>query len=259
MESLNLTRQHAPLGRDFSAEAEAVADLMMQRPVYTADELEFNAIGGDGIKGERATIRLPNGDLVSGYISSRGPSGVHAELLFAIMGADVGAPTAPYLYIKDRGVVFSPLPFDNARAVDRDTCRHDMGSQSHLQRLTNPTTLGAIEPFVRLVNKTDDHRHNRVYAEGGRAALIDNAITAFGSITKSIKRRVRGARARCRFGARHAAYHTARIEMASRIENYDEARLAKIDEYLSNVLGIYVPDIARGVRNRKHRVGDLRL
>lgn len=247
-----MKRLHQPIGRYFDANVEAFADMMMENPSRTQTDMQLKvdarALRRTG--SSKATVTMPNGDVLQGFFLERPPLEATNEIMCAMLGTDLGVPTVPYIYINDRAGVFSPLPF--ADAVKRPGAEESSAYK--------PDTMGAIEPFMRLINKNDDLNQNRVRDDDGNLAVIDNAmlVKTNALLTVGGPQQLVGARASCTRGPRHRLYHAARRAVALRIQTYPAERFAQLAQIASNINGHPTPEMkqsAKRVWSRRPMVG----
>lgn len=239
-----MKRLHPPLGRFFDPAVEAFADMMMENPFRSSHDLSLVvAEKTDKQPESKATITLPNGRVVEGYAIRRYKQLAQIELMHAMLATDIGAPSVPYIYFKDRDLMFSPAPFKDAKEYievlrERGWCltRRDVMAGVPAE------TLGAIEPFTRWINKFDDYDQNRVYGTDGdvtHTAMIDNgAVSDFGYVRTETRKQIIDARAVCRFGQRGKAFHRARREMIRRISRYPVKRIRQLE---ATIQGGFLP------------------
>lgn len=224
----------------FDLQAEMLANLMMEDPIRSSDDLPLELHTTYKGKAQNATLTLPNGRKVEGFVRTvrrdvpdepdtqadiLTPSRAANELLVAMAGTDLGAPTAPYIYLQDRDMVFSATPFSGAQSqVDLRLAHGEENAPGDLLRKVRGDVLGAMEPFLRWLQKKDDTHANRVQAQG-RGAIIDNALVGVPDERDLSERNIQLARLRSRYGPRAFAYRRARRTMEARIEAYGDDRL----------------------------------
>lgn len=228
-----MKRLHPPLGRFFDPAVEAFADLMMEQPVRAAEELKLKVEAGNRTRqASAATVTLPDGSVLAGYAIKRSSNTAQQELMWAMLATDVGAPSVPYIYFQDCGLMFSPSPFNKATDYWNFTKDRPVRKRQAVMRQVPALTLGAIEPFARWVNKFDDYDQNRVYAADDQSihtAMIDNGLTEGGFLSESAREQITTARHACRFSRRDVDFHYARRAMIKRIKKYPEKRIKEIE------------------------------
>lgn len=234
-----MKRLHQPLGRYFDPAVETLSDLMMENPIRQSTDLRLEIRNDEMVAdATKASITLPDGRMLEGFVIKRHEHQVQTELMHAMQGADVGAPTVPYIYMPDQNLMFSPLPFAEARSMYRHVEHKDYKqTKQQVIKLVPAETLGALESFARWINKTDDNDNNRVYADAGgvvHAAMIDNGLpNESGMPNRVLRETIHHSRASCRFGARAQAFHDARRTMAKRIKSYPPSRARQIQAMVS--------------------------
>ncbi len=214
------------IGGMFTANAEAVADYALRRPVARAGDVVMSLENIGHPRASKAEISL-NGKKIDGYIKSAlQPRCVGRQILMAHLATLLGAPSAPYIFMPDADFLYSPICVEQPAGLEDGWDEKDATTHAVYSNL-NPESLGAAAQFRFWINERDGEHNTIKCKSSGKIYMIDHegADPSIDIVALSTEQFASESFAQQGNQKRKAAYSAAATTMAKRISTLTNARL----------------------------------